>query len=324
MNSEPFAITSDHIKQLSPEDAVDLLRELLWAEATRLGIGKNLIDVPSAITVGDGGIDAQVTGVPTGISQGILKEGHTAYQVKTGDFSLSKTQNVNDILFVERKDPQTRKAVKELHPRVKACFDRKGTLIIVLFGWDNPDTTDEAAKQKFTEALTTFDPSYKDAKIEVWRPNQIAGFLKPFPSLRLSILGLHQYGFLTHAEWSRLEDMNNKLNAGPEQEQFMEIMGKTLRASDKPVHVCVTGDPGIGKTKLVLESTRTEDLRSLVIYFRSPQDFWDSKIFNHILLSDNETAAIAVIDECDASRPGRNMAVLESGKPSYQAGDNLQ
>ena len=30
-------------------------RELLWAEATTLGIEKNLINVPSAITVADGG-----------------------------------------------------------------------------------------------------------------------------------------------------------------------------------------------------------------------------------------------------------------------------
>ena len=49
---------------MSPQEAVDFFREMLWAEATALGIGINLINVPGAITVGDGGIDAEVRDVP--------------------------------------------------------------------------------------------------------------------------------------------------------------------------------------------------------------------------------------------------------------------
>jgi hypothetical protein len=35
--------------------SVFFFRELLWAEATVLGIGKNIINVLSAITLADGG-----------------------------------------------------------------------------------------------------------------------------------------------------------------------------------------------------------------------------------------------------------------------------
>ena len=67
---------------------MDLFRELLWAEATATGIGKNLISVPSAITVADGGIDADVTDAEPQGGQGLIKEGMTRYQIKTGSFSL--------------------------------------------------------------------------------------------------------------------------------------------------------------------------------------------------------------------------------------------
>jgi hypothetical protein len=121
MVSDPLSVTADNLKQLSANDAVNLLHDLLWAEAARIGIAGNLIDVPSAITVGDGGVDAQVADVPSGLSQGIIKDGYTAYQVKTGDFSLGKKENVDDLLFVKRKDKQTGKPT----PPLPADYRRK-------------------------------------------------------------------------------------------------------------------------------------------------------------------------------------------------------
>ena len=51
-----LSVGNQHLERLSPQEAVDFFRELLWAEATTLGIGKNLINVPSAITVAAGGV----------------------------------------------------------------------------------------------------------------------------------------------------------------------------------------------------------------------------------------------------------------------------
>ena len=291
MNGDVFEVTSDDIMRLSPDAAVTLLRKLLWAEASRIGIGKNLIDVPSAINVKDGGIDAQVTGVPTGLPQAIIKEGFTGYQAKTGNFSLSVDANVREVLFS--------KTSGDLLPRVKSCIEKKGTLVVVLFGSDNPDMTDDAAKKKFTDALEAFNPAYKGVKVEVWRPNQIAEFLQPFPSLRLTVLGLRNDGFCTHQEWLTQSDMNLPLEIGDVQGQFIEGIRTALRNTAGEIHVRVTGEPGIGKTRLVMESLRQEDLAPLVCYFQSPQDLYDSSIINHILLRDNLTTGLLIVDECD-------------------------
>ena len=55
-----FSLEVNDLKNLGPDSAVDSFRRLLWAEAARVGIGKNIIDVPDCINVGDGGIDAYI------------------------------------------------------------------------------------------------------------------------------------------------------------------------------------------------------------------------------------------------------------------------
>lgn len=47
----PFTLNEKEIINLSPGRAVDFFRRLLWAEASRVGIGRNLIDVPQCINV---------------------------------------------------------------------------------------------------------------------------------------------------------------------------------------------------------------------------------------------------------------------------------
>ena len=98
-----FTVSNEYLDALTPEEAVDLFRELLWAEATATGIGIDLISVPSAITVADGGVDADVAGgAGLKADRGLIKAGLTRYQIKSGAFSLSGDGHIKDILFSER------------------------------------------------------------------------------------------------------------------------------------------------------------------------------------------------------------------------------
>ena len=58
------------------------------------------------------------------------------------------------------------------------------------------------------------------------------------------------------------------------------------------------GEPGIGKTKLVLEATKVDDLSPLVIYCTASQ-FRDSDLMYEILREDNRFSTILILDECD-------------------------
>ena len=61
---------------LNPEEAVDLFRDLLWAESWRQGLSALSVSVPSNVTAPDGGIDAEV--VLTGDDAGHGAHGRVA------------------------------------------------------------------------------------------------------------------------------------------------------------------------------------------------------------------------------------------------------
>ena len=286
-----FSVTNQDLERLSPQTAVDFFRDLLYAEATSLGVGINLINVPSAIFVADGGIDAEVQEAPVAGGQGIIKKGLTRYQIKTGNFSLRPDSDIKSILFKENAD--------ELKPRVKSCLEKNGTLVIVLFGWDNPEREDNQVIERFKAILSGIDPRYKDAKIEIWQQNKLINFLKPYPSLALRLAGRDSAKFQSHQSWSRDSEMGKAFKAGQPQQDFISGIRKELRKNAGAVHLRVIGEPGIGKTRLVLEALGVEDLKPLVLYCDNPGKFRDSDLMNEILREDIKFSVVLVIDECD-------------------------
>ncbi|MDH3854169.1 MAG: hypothetical protein OES23_06905 [Nitrosopumilus sp.] len=94
-----LAVDGNDLARLSAEKAVELFRQMLWAEATSIGLGKNIVNVPQAITVADGGIDAEVNAEIQEGGQGIIKKGLNRYQIKTGNFSVRNKTDVKNLLF---------------------------------------------------------------------------------------------------------------------------------------------------------------------------------------------------------------------------------
>ena len=287
-----YTVSNEDLGRLSPDGAVDLFRELLWAEATATGIGRNLVNVPSAINVADGGVDAEVTDAAPQGGQGLIKQGTTRYQIKTGRFSLSGDGDINAILF--------RSGTSEVKPRVKSCLDAGGALVVVLFGSDNPDAEDNQAKERFRMALAVVDKAYASANIEIWRQNHLRGFLSRYPSLSLRVTGRDLADFRSHSSWSSQADMLKEFQEGVAQKEQVESIRRTIRNATSAVHLRIVGEAGIGKTKLALEATRADDLAPLVVYCDSAGKFRDSGLMNEVLKEDNTFSAIVVVDECDS------------------------
>lgn len=285
-----FTVRNEDLERLNSKEAVDFFRELLWAEATTLGIGKNLINVPSAITVADGGIDAEIRDVEIQGGQGIIKPGLTRYQIKTGKIKISQDHHIKEILFKEGSE--------DLRPMIKSCLDKDGTLVIVLFGFDNPETKDDQIINKFKEKLSPIDEKYDEAKIEIWRQNNLIGFLKPFPSLVLELKGLGDLPFQTHKTWSSNKDMSCEFVKTADFDEKAKSIQEILRSSDQAKHLRIIGEAGCGKTRFILEATRTEDISPLVIYTKA-SGFINGPLFGYICRQDNSFHVIIVVDECD-------------------------
>jgi hypothetical protein len=55
-----FSVTNEDLRRLGPSEAVALISELLWAEATRLGIPIGKIHISANVNTPDDGVDAKV------------------------------------------------------------------------------------------------------------------------------------------------------------------------------------------------------------------------------------------------------------------------
>lgn len=286
-----FTVNNEHLDRLQPQEAVDFFRNLLLAESTAIGLSKTNINVPSAIFVSDGGIDAEVTCDLPSSSQGLIKNGLTRYQIKTGKFSSETDSQIKAILFKEDS--------KELKPRVKSCFDKAGTLVVVLFGFDNPDSEDDKLKNKFKQILATVGAEYLNAKIEILRQNHLRSLVSAYPSLCLRLNGREVDPYQTFKSWTQNDGMQAPYQLGETQSKIIESIRKSLANDEKAVHIRIIGEAGIGKTRLALEALSAEAISPLVLYCDCASKFVSGPLISNLLLDDNKFTVIVALDECD-------------------------
>jgi hypothetical protein len=304
-----FAVMPSDLEQLGPELAVSVLREMLWAEVHNVGIPFSQTDIPFPVTTPDGGIDAVVNGTPKGAGAGLIFAPRTAYQVKAGDFPLNATslRRIEEILIAPSaisarrgaKDTLRRKTYtpEEISPRVRACLDVGGTFVTMLFGNDGIDTEEEATEDAMRAFLGTIDSRYAKAQIKVWRQSRICGLLQAFPAVSLQIKNQDGLQLLSHSQWSDRHDLTQDFFAAPEQQQVIDALREALRDDSRgSIHVRVIGEPGIGKTRLILETLRADDLKPIALYADKGTKI-DGSVVSAIRNAKG-ARMILVVDEC--------------------------
>ena len=299
-----FTVTNEDLGRLNPTEAVLFIRDMLWAEARRLGPGTCKINVPSEINASDGGIDATVDAGSLVTHSDIIAPGKNGYQIKSGKtFKPWLQKTIKKEFFGDRR-PLNRENLGE---NIRACLENDGnddgTYVLVCTGINLSKSQTEKARA-YIEKYLKQKCEFENPKVKVWSQDDLINFLQEFPLLELILKRLHEAKFQTHWIWSRAPDMQVPFVYGQLQDELIEKIQNELRRSDYPVHVRVWGEPGIGKTRLVLESTKTDDLSPLVIYYRSASQFESSALMSEIHFNDN-LSAIVVIDECDTASQAR-------------------
>jgi hypothetical protein len=289
-----LTVRNEDLARLGPGEAVDLIRELLWAEARRVGLPTAQVNVSAAVNMPDGGVDASVSAAPPDLASSMLKPGRSSHQIKaSGAFEPWNEAHLKKELF--GKYPPGRDNLGE---SVRRCLDENGTYVLVCTKCD----LDELRHNRAIDALKKLFAAcgYKNAKVEVWSQNTVVGHLHRFPSLCLKVNGRGQLRFQTHKSWSRQEEMTREFKAGDSQRTLIANLQAELHiVQPDALHARVIGEAGIGKTRFVHEVTAAEDLEPLVIYCTSASLFKDSDLMSEIMREDNEFHAILVIDECD-------------------------
>jgi len=288
-----FTVTNSDLERFAPAEAVDFFRELVWAEARHVGLPISRVHISSWIDVPDGGVDASVE-APEDLSHvNVIKSGYTAYQIKAGaSFEPWQPAEIHNELFGRRNPAGS----EHLSSRVKDCMDKNGRYVLVCFGQDPTKEQLDKAVENLRNALKGC--GCDNANVEIWGQNNLIGFIRSFPSLALRANGRDHAAFQTHRSWSQQRDMRTDLKSAEDQANLIEGIREQLRRADEAVHARVLGEPGIGKTRIVLASTEAEDIAPLVLYCNAAK-FRDSDLMNEILREDNEYSVVLVLDECN-------------------------
>ena len=289
-----FTATKEHLHQLNSTDAVDLFREMVRTEALKFPPGTCKINVPRQDNVADGGIDATVDTGSQVIQSDIIASGKNSYQIKSGKrFEPWQKSKIKKELFGDRR-PLNRET---LGKRIRDCLNAEGTYVLVCTGINLGKSRTEQTRSHIEKYLTE-QCKYENPKIKVWSQDDLINFLDEFPLLVLGLGGLLEAKFKPHWSWSKADSLQVPFVAGQEQKKLVAKIQNELRRKDRAVYIPVWGDPGVGKTRLVLEATKPDDLAPLVVYYRSVSEFESSLLMNAINFNDN-LSAIIVIDGCE-------------------------
>ena len=292
-----LTVTAEQLAALDAAGGVSLMADLLWAEVRRIGLPTTEVHISKRINVPDGGVDASVIPATPGIPSGsFISEGRSAFQIKTGaSFKPWQESEIKKELFGDKLPLR-----ESLGENVRLCLDESGTYVLVCMG---TDPNEKEWHEAIDHLLKFFNGcGYPTAKVNVWGQTTLIGLLEPFPSLALELNGHGGTNFATHAGWSNQAEMKRSFKTGPKQQEFVQALQAELRSAERPVHVRVRGEAGIGKTRLVREATAPDDIKPLVVYCDKPTQLLGGSLMAELVREDSHLNAIVVVDECDLEK----------------------
>lgn len=302
----PFDVRTDDLTQIEAGQAVELFRQLLVIEAVKAGIPITGVDVPAAINVADGGIDAEVASLSGAVlPAGLISEGLTCYQIKTGSFSASTASDIRSLLvqpkFAKGEHLRTK---NELQPRVLSCFENGGTFVVVLFGSDLVGTAADHGATQISEFMAAIDPAFANVPVQIIRANQLCSAIKVLaPGIAMRLTRVQGYDDAVFHDLSFMADSCGlEIDIYQPTEELSRAAEQITLAADSAngfQHVRVLGDAGAGKTHLMYRALSASQLSGCVLYCRDPEQALASGPMMALRQMAPKTAIILVADECD-------------------------
>ena len=314
MPNTGFSATPDIFLHLAPGHAVSLFRRLLWAEAGRVGIGRNLVDVPDCINVGDGGIDAFINNANPS-SEDLIPRGSSVFQIKSADLTPSACrEELHEAGNLSRR----------LKPELSVRLDEGATYVLVLMA----DITNVMFQNRCEALRSELDEhGYANTPVRIYTANQLAAFASRHPAFVASVRPWLSTCF-PHERWGTFRDVQvpGTFVADSDRENLVDSITQTMRERTTCPVIRLTGLPGVGKTRSAYEALLPDDLSNQVLYIHA-SELAGSGLVN-LLSIDQETSAILVVDECDLEQHRQLTNALSTQGPrlglitmSYEVGN---
>lgn len=287
-----FAPHPSELGQLDSKQGISLFLRLLRCEASANELSPKDVVLSLNTNASDGGIDAKVDNSQE--SNALLAKGSTYYQIKTGSgFKPWQNGDLKKELFGKSNAAPSR---ERLGHAIKTCLGQNGTYALVTLGHDLLPRQHDATTTRLAELFQAC--GYVQPKVAVYGQGQIAGELDKYPSICRDLIGLDDDGFQSVEVWKNNSQMQLAPELGSEQEKLIKEIRAALQ-ENAVQHIRVIGEPGIGKTCLVLESVSDDHIAPSVVYVPNGEEFQKSKLFKELLKPDRHYSVTLVIDDCD-------------------------
>lgn len=278
---------------LTPERAVIVMRAILRAECTYAKIGPTALTISDRLSVADGGIDAEINPPPELVipADCIFRTRLTGFQIKSGTAFKPWTMSA---IRGELLD-----SGGNLYSEVDRLFRRQGCYTLLCTGHDLTPEQRNDSQLHIVAVLEEAGFKVDEGQIDVLGASQIAEFAERYPGAASLLIGDPiQEGWVLE-DWQRDAHMANVFEASSEQSQIIDRIRAGLAGESK--HIRVLGEPGLGKTRMVLESVKDPNLAPSVLYIPHGSQFGHTKLFRQLLKSDRDKPLVLVIDELPES-----------------------
>jgi len=254
--SSIFEISNPELDRLASDfkRSTEFFRELLHAEATKLGVAYNKITISNNIDAPDDGLDATATVGDYIGNEGLIVSGYNGYQIKAGHtFSPTNNELKNEIY--KNGNP----SLDNLKPKIKECLEKEGRYVVVCIGKDINDKQKSAAEKYLKEEFKKYE--FLNCNVEVWGQGHLIGFINQFLGLVISLKGADVLSIIQpFKEWANDPDMKTLLSKSPDYDKKREEIHDVLISKDCAKHIRIIEYAGLGKTRFVLESLRFDDM----------------------------------------------------------------
>ncbi len=277
------------ITSLTAEGAVAVIRNTVRAEFRYARVSPASLTISDRLTVADGGIDAEVN-VTLGLNVPVdclFQSGLTGFQIKSG---ASFKPWTNSAIRGELLNSQG-----NLHSEVQRLVQRGGRYVVICTGHDLTPEQRNKARDQIAAVLKAVGYSGYADRIDVFGASQLATFIERYPGVASLLTTDPIQEALVFEEWARDDHMSNSFQISKEQSELIDQIRKGL--FDDVKHIRVLGEPGLGKTRLVLEALRDVNIAPLVLYIGNGSRFGQSRLFRQMLKAPSDKPLILVIDE---------------------------
>lgn len=269
------------VQRLNDQELRSLINALLSAEAGRYHVPLQDLDLTTRQTDPDAGIDARVKWPING--HHILKRGENVVQYKSGKLSLKG-------LRTEFRKPGVQATLKA------------GGAYLILVGQDYVRKEIIRLREKELHRLCA-TKKVPSARAAILFGSAIARWISRHPAVvARPELRQNIHEFITVARWrAGNAQMSNPFKPDPERSNTIKRIHDFLDSNDGEFTLRLEGPTGVGKTRLALEAVSDPRYESRTLYAHNA-DNAEVQPFLSWVYANEEKSAIAVVDECDATR----------------------